>query len=158
MPSARTSSSSSRRSSLPTRRCALFPKWYVSGAKPQRLPGRRRKRSPPGPADLALCGFADGSQWSSVERNNKAGIHEQKIRCAYLPAEDGSGNANGIPEEEEGSPHDNSRLDESVSSSFHDLRLLGGYLRLPAGFLACDLRWPIAVYGATLFPDLRVGA
>lgn len=52
-----------------------------------------------------------------MERTNKASIHEQKIRCAYLSAEDGTGNPNGIPEENEDSmsPIDHSRMDESVS-------------------------------------------
>ncbi|EKD01418.1 hypothetical protein A1Q2_04260 [Trichosporon asahii var. asahii CBS 8904] len=67
------------------------------------------------PADEEMRSLPE--MWASVERTNKASIQEQKIRCAYLPAEDGSGNANGIPEEEEGSPHDTthdtSRLDES---------------------------------------------
>ncbi|BEJ04709.1 hypothetical protein CcaverHIS641_0205260 [Cutaneotrichosporon cavernicola] len=53
--------------------------------------------------------------WAQVERTNKASIHEQKIRCAYLSAEDGTGNPNGIPEENEDSmsPIDHSRMDES---------------------------------------------
>ncbi|EJT47680.1 protein binding protein [Trichosporon asahii var. asahii CBS 2479] len=78
------------------------------------------------PADEEMRSLPE--MWASVERTNKASIQEQKIRCAYLPAEDGSGNANGIPEEEEGSPHDTthdtSRLDESVSDP-HSLISLG---------------------------------
>ncbi|GMK54234.1 hypothetical protein CspeluHIS016_0108200 [Cutaneotrichosporon spelunceum] len=53
--------------------------------------------------------------WAQVERNNKPSIHEQKLRCAYLSAEDGVTNPNGIPEENEDSmsPVDQSRMDES---------------------------------------------
>jgi hypothetical protein len=52
--------------------------------------------------------------WAQVERTNKSSIHEQKIRCAYLSAEDGTGNPNGIPEENEDSmsPIDH-KMDES---------------------------------------------
>lgn len=92
------------------------------------------------------------SQWASVERTNKASIQEQKIRCAYLPAEDGSGNANGIPEEEEGSPHDTthdtSRLDESVSAlSFPPL----GY---PTHTLSCWFTRDRSEPAAPLIPSL----
>ncbi|ORY31962.1 PapD-like protein [Naematelia encephala] len=45
--------------------------------------------------------------WAETERTNKSAIQEQKIKCAYLAAEDGSTGANGIPEEEE------SRIEES---------------------------------------------
>ncbi|CAK9786241.1 VAMP-associated protein [Cutaneotrichosporon oleaginosum] len=52
--------------------------------------------------------------WAQVERTNKGSIHEQKIRCAYLSAEDGASNPNGIPEENEDSmsPIDH-KMDES---------------------------------------------
>jgi hypothetical protein len=52
-------------------------------------------------------------QWLQTEKTNKGAIQEQKIRCAYVAAEDG-GAANGIPEEDEA--HEASRLDESVST------------------------------------------
>ncbi|KAL1409623.1 phosphatidylinositol-binding protein scs2 [Vanrija albida] len=51
--------------------------------------------------------------WLTVEKGNKAAISEQKIRCIYLPAEDGS-HPNGIPEENEDNTLDHSRLDESA--------------------------------------------
>ncbi|ORX34575.1 PapD-like protein [Kockovaella imperatae] len=51
--------------------------------------------------------------WSETEKNNKSAIKEQKIKCAYLPAEDGSV-PNGIPEENEEANGDQSRMmDES---------------------------------------------
>lgn len=55
-------------------------------------------------------------QWAQTEKTNKTAIQEQKIKCAYLPAEDGSTGANGIPEENE-EPHSGepSRIEESVS-------------------------------------------
>lgn len=59
-------------------------------------------------------------QWTNVEQTNKGAIHEQKVKCAYLPPEDGTA-ANGIPEESEETV-DQSRVDESVSwvlLSFH---------------------------------------
>jgi hypothetical protein len=61
--------------------------------------------------------------WAQVERTNKSSIHEQKIRCAYLSAEDGTGNPNGIPEENEDSmsPIDH-KMDESVSPFFFRVR------------------------------------
>lgn len=42
-------------------------------------------------------------QWSAVEKEDKDQIHEQKIRCAYLPAaDDGTVNGpNGTIHEEE---------------------------------------------------------
>ncbi|GFZ43751.1 VAMP-associated protein [Saitozyma sp. JCM 24511] len=49
--------------------------------------------------------------WLQTEKTNKGAIQEQKIRCAYVAAEDG-GAANGIPEEDEA--HEASRLDESA--------------------------------------------
>ncbi|WOO79643.1 putative protein [Vanrija pseudolonga] len=51
--------------------------------------------------------------WATVEKGNKAAISEQKIRCIYLAAEDGS-HPNGIPEENEDNTLDHSRLDESA--------------------------------------------
>ncbi|TXT06031.1 hypothetical protein VHUM_03504 [Vanrija humicola] len=51
--------------------------------------------------------------WATVEKGNKSAISEQKIRCIYLPAEDGS-HPNGIPEENEDTTLDHSRLDESA--------------------------------------------
>ena len=66
---------------------------------------------------MILC-RAD-AQWSQTEKTNKSAIQEQKVKCAYLPAEDGTTNANGIPEESEDQTMngDQSRMmDESVSS------------------------------------------
>lgn len=55
-------------------------------------------------------------QWAQTEKTNKTAIHEQKIKCAYLPAEDGSTGVNGIPEEnEEPASGEPSRIEESVS-------------------------------------------
>ncbi|KAK8845329.1 hypothetical protein IAR55_006042 [Kwoniella newhampshirensis] len=54
--------------------------------------------------------------WATTEKNNKSAIHEQKIKVAYIAAEDGSTNANGIPEEgEEGTPAagEASRIEDS---------------------------------------------
>ena len=57
-------------------------------------------------------------QWAQTEKKNKAAIQEQKLRCAYLPSQDGSTGANGIPEEPEDTTMDQSKLvDESVSGS-----------------------------------------
>ncbi|OWZ30390.1 MSP domain-containing protein [Cryptococcus neoformans var. grubii Br795] len=39
--------------------------------------------------------------WSQLEKTNKGAISEQKLKVVYLPAEDGSTNNQGIPEEEE---------------------------------------------------------
>ncbi len=64
---------------------------------------------------LASLGFP--TQWAQMERTNKTAIHEQKIKCAYLPAEDGSAGANGIPEEnEETQSGEPSRIEDSVST------------------------------------------
>lgn len=52
-------------------------------------------------------------QWANVEKADKSAIHEQKLKCVYLPAEDGVA-TNGIPEEAEDAG-DKSRMDESVS-------------------------------------------
>lgn len=56
-------------------------------------------------------------QWAQTEKINKTAIQEQKIKCAFLPAEDGSTGVNGIPEEnEDAHGGETSRLEESVSS------------------------------------------
>lgn len=39
--------------------------------------------------------------WSQLEKTNKGAISEQKLKVVYLPAEGGSTNNQGIPEEEE---------------------------------------------------------
>jgi hypothetical protein len=74
-------------------------------------------------------------QWLQTEKTNKGAIQEQKIRCAYVAAEDG-GAANGIPEEDEA--HEASRLDESVStrsvlSCFGEIRWETSMLEDPVG-------------------------
>nr|XP_018266451.1 MSP domain-containing protein [Kwoniella dejecticola CBS 10117]OBR88609.1 MSP domain-containing protein [Kwoniella dejecticola CBS 10117] len=54
-----------------------------------------------------------GEMWSQVEKTNKSAIQEQKIKVIYLPAEDGSTNQNGIPEEDDHAG-EASRLEESA--------------------------------------------
>lgn len=49
-----------------------------------------------------------------MEKTNKGAISEQKLKVVYLPAEDGSTNNQGIPEEEE--VGEASRVEEPVSS------------------------------------------
>ncbi|EIW67846.1 hypothetical protein TREMEDRAFT_44861 [Tremella mesenterica DSM 1558] len=51
--------------------------------------------------------------WMNVERANKSAISEHKIKVAYLPPEDGSGNVNGIPEEQEAELEQSRLMDES---------------------------------------------
>ncbi|WWC67037.1 uncharacterized protein I206_100944 [Kwoniella pini CBS 10737] len=53
-----------------------------------------------------------GEMWAQVEKTNKSAIQEQKIKVIYLPAEDGSTNQNGIPEEDDHAG-EASRLEES---------------------------------------------
>lgn len=48
-----------------------------------------------------------------MEKTNKGAITEQKLKVVYLPAEGGSTNNQGIPEEEEAG--EASRVEESVS-------------------------------------------
>ncbi|WVR03301.1 hypothetical protein IAU60_000292 [Kwoniella sp. DSM 27419] len=58
-----------------------------------------------------------GEMWTQTEKTNREAIHEQKIKVAYLAAEDGSTNANVISEEaEESGPGvgEASRMDESA--------------------------------------------
>lgn len=55
-----------------------------------------------------------GEMWSQTEKTNKSAIHEQKLKVVYIAAEDGSGNANGIPEEEEAHAGENSRIEDSA--------------------------------------------
>ena len=61
-----------------------------------------------------------GPQWLQTEKTNKVAIHEQKIKCAYIQAEDGSTSANGIPEENEetATGGDSRMVDDSVSEAF----------------------------------------
>ncbi|WWD22278.1 hypothetical protein CI109_106769 [Kwoniella shandongensis] len=57
-----------------------------------------------------------GELWANIEKTNKAAINEQKIKVVYIAAEDGSSNANGIPEEgDEGTPApgEASRIEDS---------------------------------------------
>nr|XP_019014300.1 MSP domain-containing protein [Kwoniella pini CBS 10737]OCF53081.1 MSP domain-containing protein [Kwoniella pini CBS 10737] len=54
-----------------------------------------------------------GEMWAQVEKTNKSAIQEQKIKVIYLPAEDGSTNQNGIPEEDDHAG-EASRLEESA--------------------------------------------
>ncbi|WVQ93872.1 hypothetical protein IAU59_000950 [Kwoniella sp. CBS 9459] len=64
-----------------------------------------------------------GEMWSQTEKTNKAAIHEQKIKVVYLAAEDGTTNANGIPEEGDetigGGAGEASRMEESHNTP-HD--------------------------------------
>ncbi|KAL7419962.1 phosphatidylinositol-binding protein scs2 [Cryptotrichosporon argae] len=39
--------------------------------------------------------------WAEVEKKDRSAIQEQKIRCAFLPADDGSAPTNGIAEEDD---------------------------------------------------------
>lgn len=48
-----------------------------------------------------------------MEKTNKGAISEQKLKVVYLPAEGGSTNNQGIPEEEEAG--EASRVEEPVS-------------------------------------------
>lgn len=48
--------------------------------------------------------------WSQLEKTNKGAISEQKLKVVYLPAEDGSTNNQGIPEEDEA--NEASRVEE----------------------------------------------
>lgn len=68
-------------------------------------------------------------QWATVEKEDKASsdkpslIHEQKIRCAYLPAaEDGTNGANGTIHEEEVSSGARSGVGEG-RAGFHASRV-----------------------------------
>jgi hypothetical protein len=49
-----------------------------------------------GPQSTHLGSTDTRLQWQAIEREDRESIHEQKIRCTYLPAEDKvHGNGNG---------------------------------------------------------------
>ncbi|KAK4047112.1 phosphatidylinositol-binding protein scs2 [Microbotryomycetes sp. JL221] len=55
--------------------------------------------------------------WTSVEKEDKASIHEQKIRCAYLSSQDGANGTYPIQEEEKSSIQSDSRQGSSAAAA-----------------------------------------